>query len=140
MDIGALKTEDFQVWVPFMDAEVLIRYVPLEELRDIGRKASRATWEGARTPANRPVETLDPSLANKLLGRAAVRGWSGITMNGEEFPYSPENCDFLMARWLDFSRFVNEACLDLRALQEEERKRLGKHSGLTSGQEGTTRA
>jgi hypothetical protein len=140
MEIGALKAEDFQVWMPFADAEVLVRYISLEELREIGRKATRVTWEGPRTPGNRPVETLDSALANKLLGRAAVRGWRGITMEGEEFPYSPENCDFLMARWLEFVRFVNEASLDLRALQEEERERMGKASGLTSGQEGTTRA
>jgi hypothetical protein len=140
MDIGALRREDFLVWVPFMDAEVLVRYVPLEELRDIGSRATKRTWEGLRTPSNRPVETLDAALANKLLGRAAVRGWRGLSMNGEEFPYTPENCDFLMARWLEFSKFVNEACLDLQALQEQERKRVGKDSGLTSGQEGTTRA
>jgi hypothetical protein len=55
-------------------------------------------------------------------------------MEGEEYPYTEENCDFLMARWYEFARFVNDACVDLRALQEEERRRAEKNSGLTSGQ------
>jgi hypothetical protein len=136
MEIGSLTRTDFQVWVPFEDAEVLIRYLPLEELQDIVRKATRTTWDRSQ----RKVETLDPAEANRLLGRASVRGWMGITMNGEEFPYSAENSDFLMARWLGFSRFVNEACLDLQGLVAEERRQREKKSTLTSGQGGTSRA
>jgi hypothetical protein len=136
MEIGALKNDDFQAWMPFMDAEVLIRHVPVEELQVIQRKATRVTWDGK----HRKAETVDAAEANRLIGRSAVRGWKGITMDGEEFPYSGENCDFLMSRWLEFSRFVGEACLDLQGLVEAERREKEKNSALTSGQGGTSRA
>jgi len=129
MDIGLLKRDDFQVWVPFMDAEVLIRYVSLDELREINKKATRVSWDRK----HQKTEELDTVEANRLLGRAAVRGWKGITMNGEEFPYSEENCDFLMTRWLEFARFVNEVCIDIQALMDAEKERKAKNSLLTSG-------
>jgi hypothetical protein len=136
MDIVALKQDDFQVWVPFMDAEVLLRYVSLEELEQVRRRATTLRWDrkGPRT------ESMDPLEANRLLGRAAVRGWRGITLEGEEHPYSEEHCDFLMTRWSEFARFVSEAALDLWRLAEEERAKRGNASGLTSGPGGTTRA
>ncbi|GAB4389047.1 MAG: hypothetical protein Kow0025_12030 [Thermodesulfovibrionales bacterium] len=136
MDIGGLKRDDFTAWVPFLDAEVLIRYVGAEELRAIQARATTRAWDRK----SRPVETLDWAEANRLLGRAAVRGWKGITSGGEEFPYSEENCDFLMARWHEFARFVGEACVDLQGLVRSERSRLEKNSGLTSGQGSISRA
>ncbi len=134
MEIGALKRDDFEVWVRFMDAEVLVRYVSLEELQRIGKKATRREWDGK----HRPLETMDALEANRLLGRAAVRGWKGLTVDGAEFPFSPENRDLLMTRWSDFAKFVGDACTDLQALAGEERRRLEKNSVLTSGQEGTS--
>lgn len=135
MDIAALNQEDFQVWVPFMDAEVLLRYVPLEEVQRIHRKAVRRSWDGK----HRLVENLDALEANRLLGRAAVRGWRGITLEGRDYPYSEEHCDFLMGRWLEFAKFVGDVCLDLQALQQEERRRREGNSGLTSGPDASSR-
>lgn len=131
MDIGALRQDDFQVWVPFMDAEVLIRYLSLEELQAISKKATRASWDRR----HQKTETLDTIEANKLLGRAAVRGWKGITMNNVEFPHTEENCDFLMTRWFEFSKFVNNVSIDLQALMDAEREQKVKNSVLTSGQD-----
>jgi hypothetical protein len=131
MDIGALRQDDYQVWVPFQDAEVLVRYVSLDGLRNIAKKATRITWDRR----HRKVEELDPGESNRLLGREAVRGWKGITMEGEEYPYTPENCDFLMQRWAEFSRFVNDVCVDLQGLMDAEREEKVKNSALTSGQD-----
>jgi hypothetical protein len=136
MEIAALKQDDFQVWVPFTDAEVLLRYVSLEELEKVRRKATASRWDRKGPKA----ESMDPLEANRLLGRAAVRGWRGITLEGEDYPYSEEHCDFLMTRWSEFAKFVSEAALDLRRLAEEERADRGNASGLTSGPGGTTRA
>ncbi len=130
MDIGVLRQDDFLVWMPFQDAEVLVRYISAEEVEGILRRAKTMRWE-----KHRKVERLDLAEANRLLGRAAVRGWRGITMDGAEYPYSEEHCDFLMRRWLDFAEFVSTACTDLQALVAEEQKRRSKNSGLTSGQD-----
>jgi hypothetical protein len=134
LDISALKEDDYQVWVPFLDAEVLVRYVPVEEIHRINRSATRVAWDRK----NQKTETLDAVEANRLLGRAAVRGWRGITMDGEEVPYSVDNCDFLMDRWLEFFRFVGEVCLHLRSLVGAEKRGKEKNSVLTSGHEGTS--
>lgn len=135
MDISAIRDNDFEVWVSFLDAEVLMRYVGLDELRSIHASATRKGLDRGGAL----IEELDHAEAGRLLGRASVKGWRGLTLNGEEFPWSPENCDLLMARWTEFSRFVGEASLDLIRLEETRLGESGKKSGLTSGQGGTTR-
>lgn len=134
LDISGLKNDDFMAWMPFMDAEVLVRYVDMRGLRAIQKAATKITFD-----RHQKTETLDAVEANRLLGRAAVRGWRGITMDGLEYPYGPDNCDFLMTRWTEFGRFVNSACLDLQGLMEEEYKAREKNSSATSGQGSITR-
>jgi hypothetical protein len=136
VEIGELQ-ERFEVWVPFQeDAAVLIKYVPLEELRTINKKVTSRGWDRK----HRPEETTDTAEANRLLGRAAVKDWKGFTMKGAEYPYSPEHCDFLMTNWLEFSKFVNDVSIDLRALQEAEAEARAKNSGPTSGQKEISQA
>lgn len=130
MDIGVLK-QDYQVWVQFMDAEILIRYVGIEELRQILKQATRKSWDRK----HQPIEEFDPIEGNRLLGRPAVRDWKGITMEGKEFPYGTENCDFLMTKWGEFSKFINDTCTDLQSLMDAEKEAKTKNSSLTSGQE-----
>jgi hypothetical protein len=130
MEIGALKQDDFQAWIPFQDAEVLIRYVDIEELRRLNKQATKTAWDRR----HQKTEELDALEANRLLGRASVRGWKNITMDGEEYPYTPDNCDFLMQKWFEFSRFINEVCTDLQAMMDAEKEAARKNSLLTSGQ------
>ncbi len=131
MEIGGLKRNDFEVWVPFADdgAQVLVRYVCREELQVVRRKALIVSWDRQ----HQKEERLDAIRADVLLGRAAVRDWEGFTMEGQEYPYSPENCDELMKGWTEFARFVNNICIDLQALQEEEAKQKAKNSSRISG-------
>ncbi|MDA8087422.1 MAG: hypothetical protein M0Z75_12045 [Nitrospiraceae bacterium] len=135
MEIGGLKKQDFEVWVPFGaegdPAEVLVRYVSRAELQDIRKKATVTSWDRQ----HQKEERLDAVKADVLLGRAAVRDWKGFTMEGREYPYSPENCDELMRGWTQFARFVNEICVDLQALQEEDERRKIKNSSRISGTE-----
>ncbi len=118
MDISGLKREEFVVEMPFGDAVVTIAYVSPEELRKIARQATGRSWDRR----HQPKEELDQDKANILLGRKAVRGWRGFVEDGQEVPYSPEECDRLINRWGEFSRFVNEVCTDLQALQEQEKQ------------------
>ncbi len=120
MEIKAIKDETLEVWVPFLDAEVLLRYVGLDELRQLRSKCVTRRWDRAPdggAPAE-PIEETDHARANRLLGRAAVRGWKGFTHEGDEFLFNPDNCDLLMGRWTEFSRFVGEVCMDLIKLEQ----------------------
>ena len=137
MDIEALESDDYTVWLRFMDAEVLVRHVPASELLEIRERSRRRTWD--ISTGGRPTEGLDAFEAARLLGRAAVRGWRGLSMRGEDYPYSPERCDFLMARWAEFGRFVNEAATSLARLADAQRSAERKNSSLTSGPGSTSR-
>jgi len=141
MEVGALVEGGLSVWVPFMDAEVQVRYVPLSELRELLKTATTARWnraEAAASGAGGLSGEVDQAELSRLIGRAAVRGWKGLTVCGKDFPYSQENCDMLMARWLAFAKFVAEVCMDLIALERVARQESAKKSSLTSALCGTT--
>lgn len=133
MELGALRTEHYEVWMPFEDARVLIRYVGPDELRRLAGQAKR------RRGGPQRQDEADAGELNRLLGRAAVRGWEGFTMAGQEYAYGEDHCDFLMDRWSEFARFVVEAALDLGRLVAQEDRQTEKNSGLTCGQDATTR-
>jgi len=150
VEIEALTRDDFKVWVPFEDAEVQLRYVPLDELRSIIREATEQRFDrsgrnGAAGHRERTglqtgllSESLNHAELGRLIGRASVRGWRGITMCGKPYEYTPEHCDMLMTKWSAFAKMVNEVCLDLIALEEASRRQSLKNSSLTSGREGTS--
>ncbi len=133
MEIGGLKRNDFEVWMPFGEegdpATVLVRFVSRAEIQEIRKKATVTSY----TRQHQREEQFDGLKADVLLGRAAVGGWEGFTMEDQDYPYSPENCDFLMKEWPEFARFVNNVCVDLQALQDEEAKQTAKNSSRTSG-------
>ena len=142
MDITALNDEGLEVWVTFLDAEVLLGYVGLDELRRIRQHATLRRWPYSEDEGQRqgePEVCLDLAEASRLLGRAAVRDWKGLTLKGEDFPYSAENADLLMARWSEFARMVGEVALDLVRLEDERLATSKKKSLTTSEPEGTTR-
>jgi hypothetical protein len=133
MDVGALKRDTFQVWAPFGDAEVLIEYVPRDELHALGKKARTIAFE-----KHQKIEEMDPVEGERLLGRRAVKDWrprpglDGFTMGADDdgkavpFAYSAENCDLLMTKWTAFARFVNEIAVDLEqltAIEQEQRRK-----------------
>lgn len=138
MDIGILKKSSFEVWVPFDDdTEVLIAYQSGSDLREMREKATNISWDRG----HQKEEKYDNAMGNRLLGRAAVKDWrprpgkKGFTLNGEGYPYTPENCDFLMDKFTDFSNFVNGVCVDLQCLVAADEEQTRKNSSNTSGQE-----
>lgn len=134
MNLDALLDDaDLVVVMPFGDdgATVSIRYVSTETLRKIAKKATRRTWQD-----HKAVEELDADEANRLLGRAAVAGWSGFpTYHGEPLEYSPEVCDRLINKWGAFSRFVNDSCTDYQTLVDAQRDDSKKNSAPMSSSE-----
>ncbi len=143
MDVSALDDEGLEVWVTFLDAEVLMRYVGLDEVRRIRQHATLRRWPYSEVEGQRqgkPETCMDLAEASRLLGRAAVRGWKGLTLKDEDFPYSAENADLLMARWGEFARMVGEVSLDLMKFMErsmhESMEQSKKKSLTTSAPEG----
>ena len=105
-------------WFPFdEDTEVCIKHVGKEELNKIRGKAVKAAkLAGADIAA----------VMNQRLGKAAVLGWRkveepehpGLIINGQPFPFNDQNRDFLMAKSLEFSNFVNETAINSREYLE----------------------
>jgi hypothetical protein len=102
-------------WIQYdEDTEVLILLLSKEEIRAIGQKSSKAGKKSG------PVY-------DKLLGRAAVKGWRhktnldqpGFSVKGQPFPFSLENLDELMIKSSSFSKFVNDQCLNEDAFIED---------------------
>lgn len=125
-----MKVLEPEVWVSFMDASVLLRHVAQEELRGLIRAATRFVWHraGDGTAQGQLRHELDVQEAARLIGRAAVRGWSGFSQGGTHYPYSAANCDELMQRWAEFSRFVCDALLELQRMHRAEEKELQKRA------------
>lgn len=118
-DLGVF-TDKRSRWITFdEDSEVCVKYISREVLGVIWVRASR-------TAARKNMKIEDAF--NVELGRRAVGGWRkiddhehpGLTVGGEPFPYSPNNSDFLMVKSLDFSKFINEVCINFRLFSGEE--------------------
>jgi len=132
MDLNILQQEDFTARISFVKGTfVTLGYVSPEEISRLSQKAMTISWDSS----HRQVEKFDATKFNRLLGRASVKGWEGFTMKEKPYPYSPENCDFLMAKWHDFARFVNDMAVDVQRLVDAKEEDNAKNSGLTSGQE-----
>lgn len=124
MEIGNIQADELTVDLKFGDATVKIKYIDSVELKNILRKSQKTEWK-----KHKPVTVEDDAEANKLLGRAAVKGWDKITTNGKPFPYSQLNCDLMMKKSYEFSAFVNDACTEMENFKveqnEETKKKLG---------------
>ena len=116
----AIFEGDREVWTQFdKDAEVLIRYINKEELRKITTKASKQA---------RLISGDMSAIADRDLGRAAVKGWRkiedhkhpGLMLKGKPLEFSQSNLDMLMQKSIEFSNFVNTNCVDAQQFVEAE--------------------
>ncbi len=127
MELGEITQDELTCWAPFGDdAEVQIRFITREELDRLKRKVTTKTFRRGQI-----LEDIDTIEFNRLLGRAAVRGWKNITVGGRPFEYSPENCDILMTRSYEFSDFVNDKCVEINTFIETRGEESKKKSGPT---------
>jgi len=128
MELGDLKKTDITHWLPFgADGRVLIRYVIKKELMAIEEEANRPSMSQGPLPVSQKKAE-----ENRLLGRAAVRGWENLTVGGKAFEYTPENCDLLMEKSYDFSDFVNLACVQIGLFETRQEEELKKNLKPTS--------
>jgi hypothetical protein len=142
VEVGLLADE-YEVWMPFKDAGVLIRYLPHALRERLTAESMERAKVGEKTVDGRPVpeveETYNVNVFLEDYGRAAVKDWKGFTKNGEPLPFSREACDEMMKYWIEFRDFVVQSARSFDAMfAEEERARLG-NSSATSGQGSTSR-
>lgn len=131
MELGNVNNpNDMKVWIPFQDdAEVEIRYIAIKELTNLQKKATSRNVKKGQL-----VDDINHILLSKLLGRAAVTGWKGFTAKGEEFPFTPDNCDKLMEMSYDFNAFVNEKAVELsNFVEREDGETVGKSEPTPDG-------
>jgi len=142
VEVGLLADE-YEVWMSFKDASMLIRYLPHARREQLTAESIERAKVGEKTVDGKSVaeveETYNINVFLEDYGRAAVRGWKGFTKNGEPLPFSHEACDEMMKYWIEFRDFVVQSARSFDAMfMEEERARLG-NSLPTSGQGSTSR-
>jgi hypothetical protein len=110
-------------WIQFdVDTEILIKLISKEELRKILQKVNKRTRLSGENEAD---------ISDRLLSAAAVLGWRkiddhnhpGLVVNEQPLPFTPKNLDMLMSKSIEFSRFVNENCIDSKQFLNEEQEK-----------------
>ena len=124
MELSVLKQTDRRYWVPWGDdAEVCLKHISREELREIYKKATVTRFVN-----HQKSEEFDPAKADCLLGRAAIVDWKGFTDSGEVAACLPETIDLIMTRHNTFAKFINDTVIDLDYLIGQEREATAKNS------------
>ena len=130
MELGKIVSrEEFSAWVPFGDEGTLveIRFISREELIKLRKEATKTVF--AR---HQKTDEYDAVKAGRLLGKAAVKNWTGFTVDGDPYECTPENVEVMMERFADFAAFVDDTCTDMIKLQEAERETVRKNSQISS--------
>jgi hypothetical protein len=136
MDVGILR-EKLTTEVQYPggdDVFVTLEYVSPDEIKAMSRKCKTINYI-----RHQPVEGTDTDKLLLLLCRRAVKGWKGFTDGGQEFPCTPENIEFMVRHDYDFPRFVQDVCTDIHRMKRSQAEASAKNSGLTSGQDETSR-
>ncbi|TLM66008.1 MAG: hypothetical protein FDZ69_07445 [Deltaproteobacteria bacterium] len=125
MDISALKKDRLEVWVQFTpDVRLKLRYIPRDELQ---RLAKAATVVELDPKSRQKVETFDGLKSDVLLCQAAVVDYTGLEMDGQPFPCTPENIELLASKWTGFASFVARVCIDLEEMQRSDLEAVEKN-------------
>jgi hypothetical protein len=123
------------------DTEVLIEYLPPDELKDETRAAEKIA-KRARVEVN---DILLPRIAERC-----VKHWRKITdhkhpgfvVEGNPIEFNKANLLLLVKRSYEFKKFINEFVADelffLKLVQERKRKNSGGPSGGNTETAGTT--
>lgn len=131
MEVGKLESiEENHRWINWIDGgKVLMAFVTRKTMNKILKITTKRTFKRGV-----PIEEVDNTEANRLLGRAAVRNWKGLTSDHEDYPFTEENLDELMEKHPEFSDFVNEKCIEIgNFVGEATEKALGKSESTPSG-------
>lgn len=124
MELGKFASDDFEVEVPFGPPEdgafVTLRYVSVEKGRELSAKATKNDFHPG---THQPRAKLDDKKFGRLWGEWAVTGWRGLTYDGQDYPFTPENRDALMGGHRRFRDFVYAMADDVEQLTRIEREK-----------------
>lgn len=132
MKINSIVKDPEQLFkVQFNDEVALtLRYVSREQL---DRMLRQATITSFNRSSHQKESDFDHLLYGELLGRAAIVDWSGLEVDDQPYPCTPDNAALLMRRWTGFAKFVSDMCSDLECLIDGEKEQIRKNSVTTSG-------
>jgi len=121
MEISALMETPMDTWVKFQDAEILMGFLSVDEVREIMKKNTNRTYYSGKGESGFK-EKLDSDSAALELGARVVKNWKGITLKGKPCPFSAEKRDLFMTKWPEFGSFVADTCNDIAVFGEQERE------------------
>jgi hypothetical protein len=122
MNLNDLKNNERLFWVDFGDMSVQLRHITKERLRQLMKQASVTRFVN-----HKPVEELDVTKADVLLGQTVINDWSGVTFGDEVAPCTAENIELLMKGHNAFSDFINSICGDIDNLIRLEKEASAKN-------------
>lgn len=109
MEVGNIFNDNLMKELPYGDdAIVTLRYIARNEINRIEKQGANDT------------------MSNVLLGRASVKGWENIEVDGNKIDFNQKNLDLLMNRSYDFSNFVNINCIIMSNFIEEKQEEIKK--------------
>ena len=92
----------------------------------IGNPKYQKRFQAISKPHRRAIRrgTLADEVAEKLLiqclSETIVLGWEGLEENGEEVPYSLENCIRILTAYPELRNYVNDIANELEGYQAED--------------------
>jgi len=118
MELGDFLSADKVYRIPFGNPAdggfVHLRFVARDKMNELFARSSGTNYD----PVSHVRKTEpDSKKFDKLTGEWAVVGWEGLTVKGEDLPFSPENRDLLMLKNTPFAKFVHAMSDDIIALE-----------------------
>jgi len=92
----------------------------------IGNPNYQKRFQALSKPHRRAIRrgTLADEVAEKLLiqclAETIVLGWEGLEENGEEVPYSLENCVRILTDYPELRNYINDIANELEGYQAED--------------------
>ena len=126
MDIRDLR-EGIEVWQPITgmpEVEILLRYLPQDEFDAIQKQH---TAYRASADATVPDAVRDDAGLHAAVAQAVVKGWRGLTDNGEPLPVTSENIGLLMSKWTEFRLLVMSTPLSLARMIAARQEAIEKN-------------
>jgi hypothetical protein len=127
MEIGGLLINPEKadgVWIDWHDAKLLVRYAESAKVKNaivkmIIEKRTTGDFDGAEFLAKNQ---------NKIIAQNVLLDWKNIKINGEEFPYNPENAEYLLERVPEVAWLVNTESANASHYREEFKEKIIKNS------------
>ncbi len=136
MSLASMLKDKVEAWVEvdgFPGFSVKLAYLSRAEIERVRKKASKTKFD-RRTHVQ--VEETDSDLFVKLLSKAAILGWKGLTLEyaiklvpidvpaeaklSDDVPFSEEDAYTLVKESPEFDRWLNDTIFDLEAFRKPE--------------------